>query len=443
MLRAMTSPAPPPARKAPTGREVQAAIYGAGAYGRRTKVPVAPDALQARAAEVMTPRAWAYVAGSAGMERTAAANRAAFQRWEIVPRLLRDVSVRALSTTVLGQHLPAPLLLAPVGALEIAHRYADLAVARAARDSGLPMVISTQASHPMEDIARALGEAPRWYQLYWPADDALCESLVRRAEDIGSGALVLTLDTDYLGWRPRDLDLGWLPFAHGIGIAQYTSDPVFTELVRARAAQPRSPQPRPNAAALRTLGRRARSYPGSTWRNIRSPLARWAPDTFIGLFSRPSLTWADLDWLRARTSLPLVLKGVQSATDATMAVERGIDAIVVSNHGGRQVDGAVAALDALPAVVDAVGGRMPVLFDSGVRSGADAFIAIALGAAAVLVGRPWVYGLALAGEEGVREVLRNIVAELDLTMALSGCASVADISRDIVRPRPGVHADPT
>lgn len=423
------------AGKALTGRDVQALIYRAGAFGHKPRVPVSSEALEVRASEVMNPRAWAYVAGSAGQERTAAANLAAFRNWEIVPRLLRDVSHRDLSTELLGQRLLAPVLLAPIGALELAHRDADLAAARAARELGLPMVISTQASRPMEQIADVLGDGPRWYQLYWPADEALCESLVRRAEDIGAGALVLTLDTDFLGWRPRDLDLGWLPFAHGQGIAQYTSDPVFTTLVQETAAERHEPQPRPTMAAIRTLVRRARGYPGSSWRNLRSPLARWAPDTFIGVFSRPSLTWDDLSWLRSRTSLPLVLKGIQSESDALMAHDLGVDAVVVSNHGGRQVDGAVAALDALPRVADAVGGRMPVLFDSGIRSGSDVFIALALGADAVLVGRPWVYGLAIAGADGVHEVMRNIVAELDLTMALSGCTSTGEVDRSMVRPR--------
>ncbi len=433
-------PGPRPARPAPpaalpTGRDVQGEIYRAGAYGRRVRVPVAPDALEAAAAEAMSPRAWAYVAGSAGQERTARANLEAFRRWEIVPRMLRDVSSRDLSTAVLGRRMAAPLLFAPIGALEMADRDADLAVARAARELGLPMVISTQASRPMEGTAAALGDGERWYQLYWPGNDRLCESLVRRAEAIGASALVLTLDTNYLGWRVRDLDLGWLPFAHGMGIAQYTSDPVFTELVRAQAAEPRGPQPRPTLAAIATLLRQARSYPGSTWTNLRSPLARSAPETFIRLFSRPSLTWKDLEWLRSRTAMPLVLKGIQSDHDARLAVEHGADAVVVSNHGGRQVDGAVASLDALPGVVDAVDGRIPVLFDSGIRSGADVFIALALGASAVLVGRPWVYGLALAGEAGAREVMRNLIAELDLTMALTGCTSIPDISREMVRPR--------
>lgn len=431
----------PAATSLPTGRDVQTEIYRAGAYGRRPRVPVASAALEQAAAEAMSPRAWAYVAGSAGQERTARANLDAFGRWEIVPRMLRDVSSRDMSTAVLGQQLAAPILFAPIGALEMVDPKADLAVAAAARDLGLPMVISTQASWPMEQTAAVLGACGRWYQLYWPGDDRLCESLVRRAEAIGASALVLTLDTDYLGWRVRDLDLGWLPFAHGMGIAQYTSDPVFAELVRAQAAEPRPPQPRPTLAALGTLLRQARHYPGSTWANLRSPLARSAPETFIRLFSRPSLRWQDLQWLRSRTSVPLVLKGIQSPDDARLAVEHGVDAVVVSNHGGRQVDGAVASLDALPGVVSAIDGRIPVLFDSGIRSGADVFIALGLGASAVLVGRPWVYGLAVAGQEGVREVMRNLVAELDLTMALTGCTSIAEITGEVVRRRGAAPGD--
>nr|WP_218851591.1 alpha-hydroxy-acid oxidizing protein [Nocardioides panaciterrulae] len=382
----------------------------------------------------MSRQAWSYVAGSAGQQRTARANVEAFDRHRIVPRMLVDVEERDTSVELFGRRLPAPLLFAPVGVLEMAHRDADLAVAEAARQLGLPMVLSTQASVPMEQVAARLGDAPRWFQLYWSREDELVDSFVRRAEQIGSEAIVVTLDTHVLGWRTRDLDLAYLPFARGQGIAQYTSDPVFRRLVAERAAAGPSgePTPRPTAAAVRALVSMARHWPGDTWGNLRSPLPRAAVETFLDVFSRSSLSWADLAYLRERTALPILLKGIQDPRDAALALDHGVDGIVVSNHGGRQVDGAIGSLDALPGIVEEVDGRVPVLFDSGVRSGADAFKALALGARAVLVGRPWVYGLALAGARGVREVMEDLWAELDLTMALSGVGGVEQVTRDLL-----------
>jgi len=315
----------------------------------------------------------------------------------------------------------------------MAHRDAEHAVAAAARTLGLPMVISTQGSVPMEETAAALGDSPRWYQLYWSKDDSVVDSFVARAEAIGSEAIVVTLDTHVLGWRTHDLDVAYLPFARGEGIAQYTSDPAFRRLVEERAQAPsQEPTPRPTLAAVRALVSMARHWPGDTRANLRSPLPRAAVETFLDVFSRSTLTWDDLASLRERTSLPILLKGIQDPRDAALALEHGVDGIVVSNHGGRQVDGAVASLDALPGVVEEVDGRVPVLFDSGIRSGADAFKAIALGARAVLVGRPWVYGLALAGADGVQAVMEHLWAELDLTMALTGVAGVDQISRDLL-----------
>jgi L-lactate dehydrogenase (cytochrome) len=314
----------------------------------------------------------------------------------------------------------------------MAHREADVAVARAAAAEGVPMIISNQASRPMEEVAAAMGDAPRWFQLYWSTEDRVVESLVARAEAIGAGALVVTLDTTMLGWRPRDLDLAWLPFAHGQGIAQYTSDPGFARVVDERMAAPAGdrPTPRPALAALRTLIDITRAHPGGFAANLRSPRPRASVEAFLDTYSRPSLTWEDLAFVRARTELPILLKGVLHPADAVRALDEGMDGIVVSNHGGRQVDGAIGAVEALPAIAEAVAGRAPVLLDSGVRSGADAFKALALGASAVCIGRPYVYGLALAGEAGVREVIQNLAAEFDLTMGLAGCASVAEIAAD-------------
>jgi len=418
------------------GRAVQARIYREGAFGRLPTVPVSPAALERAARRRMSRAAYAYVAGAAGQERTARANTDAFGRWSVVPRMMRDTTARNTSVELFGRRLPAPVLLAPIGVLEMAHPGADVAVAEAASSLGLPMVFSTQASRSMEDCAAVMEGSPRWYQLYWSSSDELVASFLSRAERAGCEAVVVTLDTSVLGWRPRDLDGGYLPFAHGRGIAQYTSDPVFRRLVQQRVAHPdpTATRPRPTPGAVRTLVDLSRAYPGRFGDNLRSPYPRAAVETFLEVFSRPSLTWADLPSLRSMTSLPILVKGLLSADDADRALDAGVDGIVVSNHGGRQVDSALAALDALPGVVDRVDGRVPVLMDSGIRSGADIVTALALGAAAVSVGRPYVYGLALAGADGVRAVLEHLLAELDLTMALTGVTSMAEITRELVVP---------
>ncbi|HEX2191367.1 MAG TPA: lactate 2-monooxygenase [Longimicrobiaceae bacterium] len=413
------------------GRARQAGIFVAGVGGRRPAVPTHPARLEEEARRAMSPEGFAYMAGGAGTESTVRANREAFERWRIVPRMLRDVSVRDTSVELFGARLPVPLLLAPIGVLEMAHPQADLAVARAAAAEGVPMIFSNQASHPMEACARAMGDAPRWFQLYWSRSDDLVASFVRRAEACGCSAIVLTLDTTMLGWRPRDLDLGYLPFLRGMGIAQYTSDPVFRASLAEPLDAPPAEKPAVNPASLAAFAGMVRRYPGAGLRErLRTGAPRAAVQRFIATYSRPSLTWDDLGFLRDRTRLPILLKGILHPEDARMALERGMDGVVVSNHGGRQVDGAVAALDALPGVVEAVGGRVPVLFDSGVRTGADVFRALALGATAVCLGRPYAYGLALAGADGVREVIRNVAADFDLTLGLAGCASAAGIGRE-------------
>jgi lactate 2-monooxygenase len=365
----------------------------------------------------MSAEAFAYVAGGAGAEETMRANRRAFQGVSIVPRTLRDVSERDTSVELLGRRLPAPFLLAPIGVLELAHRDADVAAASAAAALGLPAIFSSQASQPMEEVAAAMGTAPRWFQLSWSTEDELVKSFVARAERCGCEAIVITLDTTLLGWRARDLDLGYLPFLRGRGIAQYTSDPVFQRLVRERGRV--ATAQRPTLAAVRTLL--------ELRRNVRGLDPRAAVQTFTEIYSRPSLRWEDLVRIRDLTRLPVLLKGILHPDDARRAVEAGFDGIVVSNHGGRQLDGAIATLQALPPIVEEVAGRVPVLLDSGIRSGGDALKALAFGATAVLVGRPYVYGLAVGGEAGAREVLQNLLADFDLALGLSGCASLADV----------------
>jgi len=361
-------------------------IYGRGMGGETPAVPVSVEDLERLAREAMEERAANYVFAGAGTEDTMLANREAFRRRRIVPRMLRDVAERDLSTTVLGTPLPAPLLLAPIGVQKVVHEEGELATARAAAAVGLPMIASTASHFTMEGIAEASGAGPRWFQLYWPNDPALLESFVSRAEAAGYGAIVVTVDTFIPGWKPRDLQQAWLPFLEGSGNANYFQDPVF----RAGLEQPPEED----------MG-------GATGR-------------YLGVLSNPALTWDDLARLRELTSLPILVKGIQHVDDAREAARRGIDGIVVSNHGGRQVDGALGSLDALGPIAEAVGGELTILFDSGVRGGADVFKALALGADAVCLGRPYIWGLALDGQAGVETVLKMVLAELDLTMALCG-----------------------
>jgi len=412
------------------GRDIQSAIFRNGSTGLKPAIPAGWSDLESAAKKAMSREAWAYVAGSAGNESTEAANRAAIDRWKIVPRVLRDVDQRDLSIELLGHRYPTPLLAAPVGVLGMVDKQADVAVGRAAARLGVPYILSTQASVPMERVAEAMGDAPRWFQLYWSTSDELVESFVQRAEKSVAHAIVVTLDTHMLGWRPRDLSLGYLPFAHGKGIAQYTSDPVFRRLVEKRIARSEpSAKARIRPATIRTLLDMTRNYPDGS---LRSPLPRASVDTFLDVFSRSTLTWDNLAWLRERTTLPIVLKGIQHPDDASRALAAGIDGLIVSNHAGRQIDNALGSLDALPGIAERVNGAVPVLFDSGIRSGADMFVALALGASAVCVGRAYTYGLAIAGEQGAYEALRNIIAEFDIVLGLAGYASASSIPREAV-----------
>jgi lactate 2-monooxygenase len=379
-------------------------IYGRGMGGETPAVPVPVDELERLAREAMEERAANYVFAGAGSEDTMRANLEAFRRRRIVPRMLRDVSERDLSTVLLGSRLAAPLLLAPIGVQKVVHDEGELATARAAATLGLPMIASTASHYPLEEIAEAGGpDAPRWFQLYWPNDPELLESFVGRAEAAGYRAIVVTVDTFIPGWKPRDLQQAWLPFLEGSGNANYFRDPVF------RAGLERAPEEDLGAATGR----------------------------YLGVLANPALTWGDLASLRELTSLPILVKGIQHVDDAREAASHGVDGLVVSNHGGRQVDGAIASLDALEPIAKAVGDELAVLFDSGVRGGADVFKALALGADAVCVGRPFLWGLALDGQAGVETVLRMILAELDLTMALCGYTSPDQLGPDALAAGPG------
>ncbi|TYL39142.1 alpha-hydroxy-acid oxidizing enzyme [Natronococcus pandeyae] len=382
------------------GPDRQEAVYRRGMLeGEPPEFPVAYEDLEERAREELSEEAFAYVAGGAGSESTVEANDRAFDEWQIVPRILRDVSDRDLSIELFGREIPVPVLLAPIGVQSILHDEAELAVARAASDVGVPMISSSVSSYTMEEIAGEL-DAPGWFQLYWSADRDVAASFLERAEDAGFEAVVVTLDTPKMGWRERDIELAYLPFLEGQGVKNYFEDDAFCD----------------------------RLETDDPWADPEASL-----ESFTDCFGDASLTWDDLSFLREHTDLPIILKGVLHPDDAARAVECGMDGVIVSNHGGRQVDGAIPALEALPGVVDAVGDEVPVLFDSGIRRGSDAVRAIALGADAVLLGRPYAYGLGIGGEDGVRSVLKNFLADLDLTVGLSGCASIDEVDRSTIR----------
>ncbi len=373
-------------------------IYLGGVVGETSDLPMDEPTMRERAREVLPPEAFGYVAGSASSESTEAANRRAFDRWRLRPRMLTDVDTRDLSVELFGRTLPAPLLLAPIGVQGILHDEAEVATARGAATLGVPTVLSTVSSYTIEDVAEAAGDTPNWFQLYWPTEDAVTDSLLQRAADAGYDAVVVTMDTRMLAWRPRDLHAAYLPFLHGKGLANYRSDPAFTAGLDENAEDPE-----------------------------QAIIMRWA-----SIFGDPTQTWSMLADLVQRSPLPVLVKGVQHPDDARLAVDAGVSGMVVSNHGGRQVDGAMGALEALPGVVDEVGDEVPVLFDSGVRTGADIAVAVALGARAVLLGRPYAWGLAVAGADGVRHVLRCILADFELTMALSGATTCAELDRDLL-----------
>jgi lactate 2-monooxygenase len=372
-----------------SGAMIQNAIYIAQ---QPPEWPISADDWERAAEEKLDPGAFGYIAGGAGAEATMRANLDAFQRWRIRPRMLAGNAQRDISVDVLGMHSSAPFFLAPVGVLSIAHEEAEVGVARASSSSGVPLLLSSAATHSIEEVAET--SAPRWFQLYWVNDREICASFVRRAEAAGYGAIVVTLDTLTLGWRPRDLRQAYLPFIKGEGCGQYFSDPVFLSRLD------KTPEEDMLTAAA----------------------------TMLATFPNLGLTWDDLDWLRQQTTLPLLVKGVLTAEDAQLALQHGIDGVIVSNHGGRQVDGAVAALDALVEVRDALPDAV-VLMDGGIRTAADVLKAMALGADAVLLGRPYAYALAVGGQRGVEELIQNLMAEIDLNLALAGAHSIRDLDR--------------
>lgn len=379
--------------------DFQNEIYFQGLRGVVPEYPVAFAELEQRAQAAMPPSIWSYVAGGAGDERTQRANVTAFDHWGLIPRMFVGAKERDLSVDLFGMTLPTPLFMAPVGVIGLCAQdgHGDLATARAAARTGVPMVASTLTVDPLEDVAAEFGDTPGFFQLYTPTDRDLAASLVHRAEQAGYKGIVVTLDTWITGWRPRDLSTGNFPQLRGHCLANYFTDPVFLSGLQ------RSPEEDPMSAVL-----------------------RW-----VQLFGNP-LRWEDLAWLRSLTDLPLIVKGICHPDDVRRARDGGVDGIYCSNHGGRQANGGLPALDVLPEVVDAAEG-LPVLFDSGIRSGADVVKALALGATAVGVGRPYAYGLALGGVDGIVHVLRALLAEADLIMAVDGYPALKDLTRECLR----------
>ena len=377
------------------GMQYQLQIYFDGTQNIKPQLPVSFEDLEQKASEVMKPEAFGYIAGSAGSEITTYNNKEAFNHWQIIPRMMGDVSQRSIAIELFGMQLPTPVLLAPVGVLSIAHPEAEVAVARAAKNLRVPQIVSTVSSKTIEEIGAVHGDHPHWFQLYWGRNNDFTRSIIGRAEKAGYTAIVVTLDTRLFAWRERDIKNAYLPFLYNEGLANYFTDPVFLAGV------------------------------GDPAKNKMETMMH-----FANCFSNPSSTWNDLAVIRECTKLPVIVKGIQHPDDAKKAIDHGADGIIVSNHGGRQLDGAIGALDTLAGIADEVGDKTTILFDSGIRRGADVFKAMALGAKAVLVGRPYAYGLALAGEQGVKEVIANLLADVDLTMGLAGCTSWKEVTKD-------------
>src|SRR5246127_4359322 len=379
--------------------DFQNEIYLQGLAGVVPSLPMVFGEWEAKAKMALPPSVWSYVAGGAGDERTQRANCEAFEHWGLIPRMFVGAKDRDLTVELFGLKLATPLFMAPIGVIGLCAQdgHGDLATARAAARIGVPMVASTLTVDPMEDVAAEFAETPGFFQLYTPTDRDLAASLVQRAEAAGFKGIVVTLDTWVTGWRPRDLSTSNFPQLRGHCLSNYTSDPVF------RASLSQTPEENPQGAILR-------------WGQV---------------FGNP-LTWDDLPWLRSLTTLPLIVKGICHPDDARRAKDGGVDGLYCSNHGGRQANGGLPAIDCLPGVVEAADG-LPVLFDSGIRNGADIVKALALGPPAVGVGRPYAYGLALGGVDGIVHVLRSLLAEADLIMAVDGYPSLKDLTPEKLR----------
>ena len=408
----------------------QRKIYLDGLAGKKPLTPVSYTELEEKAKQRLSPHAFAYLAGGAGSESTIAANRTALDQVKIHPRMLGGVQEVSMQVPWRGHALPAPFMLAPIGVLELAHPKGDLAEARACAAMNVPMIISSQASFPMEEIAEHLGSCPRLFQLYYSKSKELSQSFIRRAETINCSAIVVTLDTTLLGWRMRDLSLGYNPFIRGQGIAQYYSDPVFNALPD--PIQTELAKPPLSIELIQNLIQLNNRIPGGWLSNMMSGKAMKTVRKFTSIFSNPAINWDDIALIRSWTTLPIYLKGVLRVDDALKAKAAGVDGIIVSNHGGRQIDGSVPTTEALVAILKAVKGSIEVWMDSGLRSGSDIYKCVALGATGVMIGRPYAMALACNGEQGIVDCITNILSELELNMALSGCKNINEIKPELI-----------
>ena len=397
--------------------------------GQRSPIPFTYERLKELGESKMDQDAIGYISGSAGDESTNSENKNAFQKWKLVPRVLKDVTHRNMEISLLGKTHKSPVFLSPVGGLELAHPAADEAVAKAAASLKIPYIFSSQASVKMETCAKVMGTETRWFQLYWGMERRLAKSFIQRAEAIQCEAIVLTVDTSMLGWRPRDLDNAYIPFLRGMGLAQYINDPVFWEIADEMPEEENPVKITPEA--IEFMIKLAKKFPGSSIQNLKTKRALKAVKTFTKIFANPTLNWEDLDWLRNSTRLPILLKGIVHPDDAQKAKAIGMDGIIVSNHGGRQLAGSISTLDALQWISKEVS-DLPLIIDSGIRSGEDIFKALALGADAVCIGRPYVYGLAIDGKNGVIEVIRNLIGSFDMAMALMGCKDINEVKNTVL-----------
>lgn len=386
------------------------------------------EEIEARAREKLKdiPGAFDYAGGSAGTNSTYAANQRAFAKWGIIPRMLRNASDRTLETTLFGKKLPSPIILAPIGVQGTFNAEGEFPAARAAQKLGIPFTLSTAASRTIEEVAEANGDGHRWFQLYWPRSDDVTLSLLRRAKASGYTALVVTLDTTIIGWRPHDLDRSYLPFVHGLGVQVGISDPVFM------ARFNKQPISKTDFEFPYDSDKFNKAFVDGD-EKVKEFVqlgVEWMKEANIGIFR----TWEDLNFLRENWEGPLIVKGIQCLEDAEKALQYGVDGIVVSNHGGRQVDGAIPSLYALEQIMRSEevryaqrSGKLTILFDSGIRTGSDIIKAIALGAQAVLLGRPYLYGSILGGQAGVEQVIKHTLADLDTNLALSGYKNLGEI----------------
>lgn len=412
----------------------QGEIFAKGFMGTTPIVTTDPKKLEAQAQSKMTPKAFGFLAGGSGEGATLEANRLAFKQWRIVPRMLVSSASRDLSIKLFNRTYPSPVMMAPIGFQHTFHPDGEPGVAEIAQELGIPYIMSMNSHASVEEIAKGNGDGERWYQFYWQTPDFMTSQTLKKAQAAGYHVLVVTLDAFQLGWRPADLDQGYMPTNFGVPDLSFGGNKSLSSLFGGGGRNRAVNDTAATGGATSTDG--ATAAHGAT---AQDGVAADTPDGLGSLFSA-NPTWDRLTFLRKNWAGPIILKGIQHPDDARKALAAGMDGIIVSNHGGRQMDGGPGSLEVLPDIVDAVGGKMPVLFDSGIRTGADIIKALALGANAVLVGRPWAFGMGINGKAGAKEVMRGILAQVEINMNIAGLRSVADINRNILRRSPWAYS---